>query len=143
MWSLRKNSWENERFETVEYSLIIRGDLDFGYINNTLCFKSPKMIKKGDIISKVVGESQEDVYIYSKKYENIEKMNENLDDFLTEILTVKNEICNLYQNNDISLRIYTQSSQSQISFLFTKENLLKLKELNIPVDFSILSWGEI
>ena len=101
------------------------------------------MIKKGDIISKVVGESQEDVYIYSKKYENIEKMNENLDDFLTEILTVKNEICNLYQNNDISLRIYTQSSQSQISFLFTKENLLKLKELNIPVDFSILSWGEI
>ena len=143
MWSLRKNSWENERFETVEYSLIIRGDLDFGYINNTLCCKSPKMIKKGDIISKVVGESQEDVYIYSKKYENIEKMNENLDDFLTEILTVKDEICNLSQNNDISLRIYTQSSQSQISFLFTKENLLKLKELNIPVDFSILSWGEI
>ena len=101
------------------------------------------MIKKGDIISKVVGESQEDVYIYSKKYENIEKMNENLDEFLTGILTVKDEICNLSQKNDISLRIYTQSSQSQISFLFTKEILLKLKELNIPVDFSILSWGEI
>lgn len=143
MWSLRKNSWDNEQFETAEYSFIMRGDLDFEYINNTLRFESPKMIKKGEVISKVVGESREDVYIYSKNYENIETVNENFGDFLTEILTAKDEIYNLSQQNNISLRIYIQSSQAQISFAFKKEILAKLEELKLPVDFSIISWGEI
>ena len=102
-----------------------------------------KIIKKGDIISKVVGESKEDVYIYSKKYENIAMVNESFDNFITEILTAKDKICDLSQKYNVSLRVYIQSSQAQISFSFKKEILLKLKELNLSVDFSIISWGEI
>ena len=141
--NMQKNSWENEEFENAEFSLIIRGNLNIEKLNEDLKLKSPTIIKKGDIISKVAGKSQEDVYIYSKKYENISMAVEHLDDFLTELYNVKEIIRNLTEIHNISLRIYIQSSQAQISFSMKKETILKLAEMKLPIDFSVISWGGV
>lgn len=140
---MRKNSWGNEQFETCEISLIVRGNLDFDTICNTLTLNPNIIIKKGEVISKVVGESEEDVYIYSKKYNSVITIDDNINDFLTEIIIKKDELHNLSKQNNISLRIYLQSSQSQISFSIKTELLQKINELRVPIEFSIISWGEI
>ena len=141
--NLRKNSWGNEQFESKVYSLIIRGDLDFKKLNEELKFNAPEIAKKGEMLSRVVGECQEDVYIYSKKYEDDKSADEYLYNFLTEIYAVKDIIRDLAEKHNISLRLYIQSSQAQISFSMKNKLLPMLAEMNLPIDFSIFSWGGV
>ena len=139
-----KNSWENNKLESTSYALIIKGvKLNLDEISACLNFSNAKMIHAGEIISKVVGACEKDIYIYKENYENVENASDKLKLFLDTLIKKKQLLLELSLRFETSIRVFIQSSQAQMYFNFDSGVISKLNELQIPVELSILSWGEV
>ena len=139
---LQKNFWENEAFSSVQYTLQIKcKNLEVNTVSETLNLNSPVIIKKGEIISKALGTCEEDIYMYEKKFSQFSI--EDFENFLDEIVG-HSEILKKYSTKDeVKIRIFIQSSQAQIFFEFYEKQINLLNKLSLPIEFSILSWGEV
>ncbi|MCH5185393.1 MAG: DUF4279 domain-containing protein [Oscillospiraceae bacterium] len=120
-------------------SLTIYGDkLNFDNITSILELQPTKTIRKGDNIrnnNRFVAEK--DLWIYEKKYNDLESLNISLTDFLEEIEKIKNTDNKLEKR----VRIYIQSEPAQIFFSLPQVILKKISDLKLDMDISILSWG--
>ena len=142
---MQKNSLENNIFNSSDYSLIIRGiDIDLEELKSKLGFnENIKLIKQGEFISKVVGKSKKDVYIYSECNDNEDEELKLLYSFLEHLISKKATIKEYAQKHEVVIRIFIQSSLAQMYYSINNKVLHKLHELDLPVELSILSWGEV
>ena len=141
---MQKNSWNSKRFFTTAYSLIIRSDfINFDDVNDNLAFKDVSVIKKGDLVSRVFGKSEMDVYIYEKKILYKDEKSRELFSFLDELLERKDFLLKYSREYDVVVRIYMQVSDAQIYFEMQPQIIEKLNKLGLPIEVSILSWGEV
>ncbi len=125
------------------YSLIIRTDKNIlDEIATELAFNGSKMIRKGSFLNRITGKSKINVYKYEKSYEDDEELSQ-LSSFLDEIIDRKYFIEKYAKNHIVVIRLFFQSSQSQMYFLLNPSIIEKLNTIGLPVELSILSWGQI
>jgi hypothetical protein len=93
---------------------------------------------KGDIISKVCPPLDHDYFCF--EYQLKESIEESLCSF--QKIINETELYSRYKNK-LKLRIYIQSLEAQM-YLFLSRNAVRiLNDLNLDIEISILSWGEV
>lgn len=141
---MQKNSWENDSFSSIQFSLIIKGkNFDFDNMRKNLSFEPITIIKEGDMISRVTGKNKNDMFMYEKTCNCEEDFIKDLDCFLNTLLAKKNYIIEYIEKYNTVLRLYMQSSQAEMFFSLSHDIIKKVYELKIPIEFSILSWGNV
>lgn len=131
------------KYTTGSCSLIITGqELDFEKINQQLKLKPSECLKKGEIVSKSIGELRNDIWVYEKKFGLKKTPSDSLKDFLDKLKQRKNlkEIANIY---NVSIRYFIQSELAQVYFEFSPEILKDLSDLNVKFETSVFSWGGV
>ena len=129
---------------TGSCSLIIKGNgLDFGEINERLKIEPSSVSRKGEIISKSMGENPNDVWIYEMKLKEDEEPNKVLEKLVKVLKPSASFIKTISSTGDVCLRCYIQSDYAQIFFDFSPNVIQDLAQLNIRLEVSILSWGGV
>lgn len=124
--------------------LMIRGnDLYFDEIEKNLEIKPSRMVKKGELVSKVVGKSQYDLWTYEIKINETNPPNLILKQLLSKLNPCKAYLQKISMSADILIKCYVQSDYAQISFEFLPDVLKELANLDIKLEISILSWGKV
>lgn len=135
---------EYEYGTVVSFSLVITGEkLDFDDINRMLKLQPSKLVRKGEIRSKVIGEALHDIWSYEIKSEVNGEPDKTLKHLLGLLLPANNYIKELSKSVDLYLKCYIQSDYAQIGFGISPEVLNKLAEIGVRLEFSILSWGGV
>jgi len=124
--------------------LIIRGHkLNFDEIENNLKINPSRAVKKGEVISKVVGESEYDLWVYEMKMDDTKKIDQILRDLLSIISPRKAYIQSIAKYADVRIKCYVQSDDAQIYFELSPNAINELASLGIRLEISILSWGGV
>ncbi len=117
-------------------SLIISGDdirkEDFDFLKE---YGKTKFCKKGEKVSSVIPSLKQDRFIFSYSLKNNEE--KSLETFCQICQKINRD------NYDYRIRIFIQSFEAQIEFILSNKMLKILSELDVDVEFSILSWGEV
>jgi len=125
-------------------SLMIRGhELNFNEIENSLKINPSRVVKKGEIISKVVGESEYDLWVYEIKLDEAKKPDQTLRDLLSIFNPRKAYIQNIAKSADVRIKCYVQSDDAQIYFELSPNTINELASLGIKFEITILSWGGV
>lgn len=128
-------------------SLIIRGKelLDFDEIDEKIGVLPTVKYNKGDCFSKSFpNKIPNDLWIYNCEMdEQSGNVEETLSEFLTKIKPSKVFIKKLAKTSDICIRCFVQSELAQIGFDLSPYIINELANINIRVEVSILSWGEV
>jgi ribosomal 50S subunit-recycling heat shock protein len=124
--------------------LVIRGhELNFNEIQNNLKIKPSRAVKKGEVISKVVGESEYDLWVYEIKLNEAKKPDQILEDLLSILNPHKAYIQNIAKYADVRMKCYVQSDYAQIYFELSPNVIKELASMEIKLEISILSWGGV
>lgn len=122
--------------------LIIRGhELSFNEIENNLKINPLRVVKKGEVISKVVGESEYDLWVYEIKLDEAKKPDQIFRDLLSVLNPYKAYIQNIAKYADVRMKCYVQSDDAQIYFELSPNVIKELASMGIKLEISILSWG--
>lgn len=125
-------------------SLIIRGNkIDFGEIDINLKVKPTKIIKRGDVLSKTIGPSQYDIWIYEIKHDESGDPNKTLKNLLSIFKPSGDFLRMTSKSIDVSVKCFVQSDLAQIGFEFSPEVIRDLADIGIKFELSILSWGGV
>lgn len=125
-------------------SLMIKGEhLNFEDIEKNLQIKPSRLIRNGEIVSKVIGNSQYDLWAFEIKYGNNKAINEVLNELLVTISSSREYLQNLSNVADVKIKCYLQSDFAQINFAFDSNVLKELANIDIKFEISIFSWGGI
>lgn len=126
------------------WSLIISGDqLDFDDIRKKLLIKPSRIIRKGEIKSKVIGPSQYDVWVFERNFKSRDEIARTLDELLMELQPFEEYIKLLSNDIDIAIKFYIQSDFAQIGATLPAQSIKKLAEMNIRMEISVFSWGKV
>jgi hypothetical protein len=125
-------------------SLIIRGsELNFKEIENNLKVTPSRVVKKKEIISELVGESEYDLWVYEMKLDDVKKLNQILTVLLLTLNPCKAYMQNVSNYSDVRIKCYIQSDYAQINFELLPDIIKELANMEIKLEFSILSWGGV
>jgi len=129
---------------TGNCSLIIRGDnINLAEIEENLQIKPSRVVRKGEIISKTIGKSQYNVWVFEIKFGKNKLPNIALEEMLTAISSSKTYLKGLIDTVDIRIKCYVQSDYAQVGFEISPNVLKKLADMNMKLEISILSWGGV
>lgn len=126
-------------------SLIIRGhdDIDFSYLDKYLNIKPTKEVKRNETLSKLDGKVESDAWIHEIKMKKEDDINNTLKELLYLLQEDESKIYKMTNSFDICIRCYMQSELAQIGVDFSSEVIKLLANLNIRIELSILSWGNV
>lgn len=123
-------------------SLIIRGDvLKFDEIEKNLGMKASKKYHKGKTISKFVGENKFDLIRFDESIMEDQSIDDTLEFLLNKIVPYERYIKYMQRHYDIVLKCFVQSSNAQVRFNISPNNIAKINQLGLKLEISILSWG--
>ena len=121
-------------------SIKISGDsIDFDSVTNNIIVSPYKIIKKGDKITSQLLAST-DSWHYRKIFDDFD-FEEKMDEFLIEIYPYREfilEYCNLY---NIEIFCGFSTELEQFKFSISTKQISKIKELQLYLNFSIISFG--
>jgi len=127
---------------TGSCSLIIKSNkLDIDEISKNLKLKPSSVSRKGDVISKVVGAVQSDIWVYKIKTQDDEELSSIIGKLLEIIRPSTNYLKTIATTEDVCIRCYIQSDLAQIFFELPSKLIQQLSDLYIRLELSILSWG--
>lgn len=123
-------------------SLIIRGEnIDFIEIEDNLQIKPSRTARKGELISKAIGKSHYDVWVYQIGFDG-NRIPENALESLLKTIKPSTDYLNSISNfSELIIKCYVQSDYAQINFEISPKILRELANINIKFEISILSWG--
>lgn len=125
-------------------SLVIRGDnLNLVEIEENLHIKPSRIVRKGEVISKTIGESQYDVWVFEIGFGENKIPDKALEEILSTISSSKTYLQSLISTVDIKIKCYVQSDYAQFCFEISPNVLKELASMNIKLEISILSWGGV
>lgn len=124
-------------------SICIYGDvIDFDEISKKLSLTPTKIIEKNQVI---VGERIADKSIWSYKISANE--GEDLEIILRQLVEIvylkKNVILQISEEYEIRINCYVRSEFGQIGFSISPDIMSILSEINVEIDFHILSYGMV
>jgi hypothetical protein len=122
---------------------IIDSNLNFEEINKNLTITPTKTIKKGQMIGKTKNiEAPYDIWSFEMKFDDGETFNECFDRLINEFLPfskfIKEISTSFYK---VGLSCYIRSDFGQLGFELSVKNIILLKEIGIPIEFHVLSFG--
>ncbi|MBQ9778160.1 MAG: hypothetical protein IJW22_04455 [Clostridia bacterium] len=85
----------------------------------------------------------QNLYFCKTKYEECSNTDFAINDFLQKLFISPKKINLLKKIGDCTLRLFVQSDYAQIGFKLSKKSLALLSSLSLPLEISILSWGEV
>ena len=104
--------------------------------------KPTHMTLKGTSKSIYIEEAAQNIFVYEKKYFDTDYDNCILD-FLSLYQITPQRLIALCKVSSCRLRFCIQSDYAQIFFPLSKATLKYLYEMDIPIEFSVLSWGGV
>jgi hypothetical protein len=123
-------------------SLIFRGNsLDFGQIERTLNITASSQYKKGNVINRILGNAETDIFIYKIHFQENSGFQFSLKQLLLTILPHKEFIRKFTKNEEVQVRCSFQSELAQIYFDIPSEIHNLLSSLNLDLAISVFSWG--
>jgi hypothetical protein len=122
-------------------SLILRGNaLDFDVIGKELNFPPTRIVRAGQLISKVIEASKHDIGIFEVR-QGEEGINDTMDILLTLLQPHTKFLNSLSNEVEIYVKCYIQSEFAQIGMTFLPEIIGKLATVGLKLEISIFSWG--
>ena len=100
-----------------------------------------KYIKKGE--SQFQEKACENIWIYRVKHKNSFNLDICVDEFMESIPDLRKKVNEIKPYGECSLRISIVSLMAQIPFSISSYNLQRLSILDIPLDISVFSWGNV
>lgn len=125
--------------KNTNISLIIKGEVTEDHFHNLNFLSRVGKISfhnKGEIISRVVPPLDRNVFTFTFDLCS--------EDDISRFISIINDLNTdkLKENNDVKLRLFLQSDNAQIYFLFPQNVIQAIAGLNIDMEISVLSWGE-
>jgi hypothetical protein len=84
-----------------------------------------------------------DFWMFQEKLMPEDEPNDMVERFTERLIASANYIKEISKQADVCLRYYLQSDYAQIYFDFSPSITRKLADLNVRMEFSILSWGGV
>ena len=129
------------KFE-LSICLKIETDEDIDIVSHVLGLSPTDFIVKGTRKSKVLEEAESNIWMYDVKYGTCKEIGKSLREFLESKPQLFHKIEDLKKIGTITIRISIISDFAQIGIGFSEEELVFLSRLQIPIEMSILSWGQ-
>lgn len=125
-------------------SLVIRGmELDFENITREIQVQSTRMGRKGESSGKGNRVFPNDFWSYEVKADGNSMADEILNRLLLTLAPMKAFLQSLQAVSDVCIRFFIQSDYAQIGFDIQPVTIVKLAELGLRLEVSILSWGGV
>lgn len=99
-------------------------------------------IIKGEQRSKIIAAAEKNIWMYDEKHRECKEIGRKFVDFFDNIHQIFVKIEELKKLGRVSLRVSIISEFAQIGVCFSEKDLNLLNYLNIPLEISILSWGQ-
>lgn len=129
---------------TGSWTLKISGEkIDFREIESQIGVKATRIMRKGEIVSRVNGPSQRDFCIFERCFADQGEINRASDELLSLLKPHAEYIKGLANDLDITIKLYIQSEYAQIGILLPHGTISKLAEMAFDIELSILSWGNV
>lgn len=126
------------------WCLIISGNqINFDEIRDKLRIEPSRTTRKGEVKSKVIGPSQFDSWVFEQKFESSDEIAKTLDKLLAVIHPHKGYINVLSDTFDVIIKFFVQSNFAQIGVALPPYLIKKIAEINVKIEISVLSWGEV
>lgn len=134
------------RLSAARISLILSGDpLDPEQVSSLLQYEPTRLIRKGDLVSRLPAlKAAENEWRHAVPLTDPLGHDSQLDSFLHELIGKKKLLSQLQEQGlRVTLRLYVQSDSVQMVYRLTPGTLSLLTELNMPLEVSSISWGEM
>ena len=129
------------KFE-LSICLKIETDEDIDMISNVLNLSPTDSIKKGTRKSKVLDKAESNIWMYDVKYGTCNDIGKSLHEYLESIPQLFCKTEELKKIGTIAIRLSIVSDFAQIGISLSEEEVALLNRLQIPIEMSILSWGQ-
>lgn len=125
-------------------SIIIKGNnINFEEMDSDLSISASRIIREGEVVSKVIGKNTNDIWIYEEKYTNNEELNKIIVKFLDNSFINCDALIKYNEIYDVIIKFFIQSDFAQMDIVLYPLTLKKLAKMNIKFNISILSWGYV
>lgn len=122
--------------------LKIETEENIDFITDVLNLRPTDSIKKGERKSRVLDEAESNIWMYDVKYGACKNTEGMLCGFLEGIPRLFQKIKDLKKIGTATIRISIVSDFAQIGVGFAENDLLLLSRLQIPIEISVISWGQ-
>lgn len=122
---------------------IMAEKLDFKDITKKVGIKPTTIFKKGEKYGIISRPSEVDSWVYEVEFNENEEPNLAIQKLLTHLYMSKENIRILSEQFDIAIICNITSGSDQIYTLFSSDTIKKISELNVSLEMSILSIGDI
>lgn len=113
--------------------------LDFDEISKNISLEPIKTVKKGQRVHLNM-EVSEEQWIYKINFLD-EDFTNKINCFLMNINSYKNYIYDLLKTKKVELNCYLNSEMGQFGFTLTVEQIIRIQQLGLNINFHILSYG--
>ena len=125
-------------------SLIIRGmELDFENISREIQVQPTRMGRKGEPSGKGNRIFPNDFWSYEIEADGNSMADEIFNQLLLMLAPMKAFLQSLQAVSEVCIRLFVQSDYAQIGFDIQPVTIVKLAELGLRLEVSILSWGGV
>ena len=122
--------------------LKIETEENIDFITDVLNLRPTDLIKKGERKSRVLDAAESNIWIYDVKYGDCKNIEGKISEFLDGIPQLFQKTKDLERIGTVTIRISIVSDFAQLGVGFSKKDLSLLSCLQIPIEISVLSWGQ-
>ena len=127
------------------FSVVISGDnLPLDSFEKELDLVPTRMMRRGDPLKRGVPLlTAHDEWLYTVPTHDSVGPDSAVNDLLSHLLVHKDALKKLSETYEVKLRLYVQSDYAQMSFFLSPETMKNVIALDMPLEISSLSWGEV
>ena len=129
----------------ARFSLIVQGDgLDVAMIESRLGLKATRMIRKGEELNRLpLVVAPQDEWVHAISLTEPEGADGEWNELLARLLEHREQLHALRDTYQVTLRMYVQSDYAQMAYQLMPETMEKVVAIDLPLNVSSLSWGEV
>lgn len=128
-----------------ELALLIKGEgLNFDEISQKLALAATDTLRAGELLVRIPSmRTSLDEWTYAVELKNSINVDHTMSELFEHLLGKKDILHALQEHCEIVLRLYVRSDYASIFYRLMPENLLRLSQLGMPLEVSVLSWGQV
>lgn len=122
--------------------IIIKSQEPLDVISGIMGTHPSKYVKSEKSKRNISSETSENIWIFREWYKRIKTIDSCIQTFINQIPDFYNKVSLAKRYGQCTLRISIVSMLGQTGFSFSEQDMLMLAQLNIPIEFSFLSFGQ-
>ena len=129
----------------AKLALLVTGtELPMEELNRLLELKPTRVVRKGDLINRLPEMfAEEDEWVYALQLSAPSGTDMAMVQFLEHLTRHRDSIHQVKKLGRVTLRLFVQSDYAQMTYNLTPATLGWLAGINLTLEISSLSWGEV